>query len=59
MNSRNMNHLSDTNEAMGDLLSFLNSIADKYELSEIEMLGLLEYSKRQISSAEEEWVSRN
>lgn len=59
MNSRHMNHGTDTNEALGDLLSFLNSIGEKYELSEVEMLGILEYSKRQITSSDDEWLSRN
>ena len=59
MNSRNMNPISDSTEALGDVLSFLGSIAEKYELSEIEMLGILEYSKKQITSAEDDWISRN
>ena len=59
MNSRNMNHSTETDQALGDLISFLDIIAEKYELNKIEMLGILEYSKRQISSVEEEWVMKN
>lgn len=59
MNSRNMDHSTETHQALDDLISCLDTIAEKYDLSEIEMLGILEYSKRQIFSGEEEWVMKN
>ncbi len=59
MNTRYVDTNSDTDEAVADLLSFLNDLSEKYCLTEIELLGMMEYSKKQIVSVEEDWVHRN